>query len=173
MRNIMLSASVVTVLAAAVIGGAGFLNSGYSTVQTPIQWKSYDEGMALAKSQNKPVYIQFFATWCGYCKKMDQEVFTSARLQNQLMNDFVAIRVTESSDNKVQYEGKEITEKELTLAYQVNGFPTNLFIGKDGEPIGKLAGFIPLENMQSLLEFIHSDSYKSMKYQDYLKSKKG
>ena len=36
---------------------------------------SYTEAIELAAKENKMVFIDFYTTWCGPCKRMSKEVF--------------------------------------------------------------------------------------------------
>lgn len=136
-----------------------------------MDWQNYNSGIESAKSKDKVVMVQFFATWCGYCKKMDKEVFSDQKVKDNLSQNFVSVRVTESSDNKVNYGGKDVTEKELTSLYQVNGFPTIVFLDGEGKTLSdkegrelKIPGFVPAEEMNSILAWIGTKSYKEMDY---------
>tara|TARA_R110000868_G_scaffold15698_27_gene71692 strand:- start:204 stop:707 length:504 start_codon:yes stop_codon:yes gene_type:complete len=84
-----------------------------------------DEKLAEAKRQKKPVMIEFFATWCPYCKKVDQNVLSDAAIQAS-MKDFTTIRV-------------DISEQSFELAqmmetYRVYGVPMLVFFDKEGRP---------------------------------------
>lgn len=134
-----------------------------------VNWRVYDKGLKEAKKSGKPVFIQFFATWCGYCRKMDQETFPNAAVQREL-SGFVPIRVTESSEQRVEHEGKLVTEKELTAIHGVQGFPTLVFMEPDGQVIGKIPGYLGPEDFQGMLKFISSRAYKKMDYEKFRKS---
>ncbi len=44
-----------------------------------IKWYSYEEGTALGMSENKKLFISFYADWCKFCKTMDQQTFQDAK----------------------------------------------------------------------------------------------
>jgi len=189
MKNPMAMAIGVTVLA--VMGlGAGSLASRVSqgadsavkgqAAQAPIakdegafavpaslDWQAFDKGLEQAKEHKKYILVQFFATWCGYCRKMDHEVFTDPSVKAALAKDFVPVRVTESSEHQIKYENQTITEKQLTQMNQVTGFPTLVFMDSDGKPLGKIPGFIAAKDMKGILQFISTASYKKMNFQTF------
>ena len=124
-----------------------------------LKWYAYDEGMTLAKSQHKKIYINFFADWCGYCTKMDKTTFVDPEIVSYLNKNFIPIKVN--------------SEKEVTLAtkYKVRGLPSNWFVTETGEQIANFPGYIPPDDLLPRLKFIQTDSYKQMTYKDFMKVK--
>ena len=55
------------------------------------KYTSYEEGMAAARAQGKPVLIDFTGFGCVNCRKMEAAVWTDPRVANMLNNDFVLI----------------------------------------------------------------------------------
>ena len=55
------------------------------------QYLSYEEGMAAARAQGKPVMIDFTGYGCVNCRKMEAAVWTDPRVADKLKNDFVLI----------------------------------------------------------------------------------
>lgn len=125
-----------------------------------ITWRRFDEGLKEAKETGKPIFVEFFATWCGYCKKLDMEVLNSESVYAKLNTEFIPIRVVESSEETVEYMGETISEKALTHKMQVTGFPTLMFMESDGKEIAKVPGFVPKEQFLSMLGVVTSGEYK-------------
>ena len=55
------------------------------------EYKDYDAGMAAARAQGKPVFIDFTGFGCVNCRKMEASVWTDARVADKLKNDYVLI----------------------------------------------------------------------------------
>lgn len=143
-----------------------------TTPSSPMQWKRYDQGLSAAKNSKKYIFVQFYANWCGYCRKMDKEVFSKPQILNQLKSNFVAIRVNGESTNAVTVEGKQLSEQKLTQLHNVSGYPTLLFMDRQGKPIGKHPGYLGPDEFNSVLGYISSGSYQKMNFQNYM-SRKG
>ncbi|MCC6489187.1 MAG: thioredoxin family protein [Candidatus Hydrogenedentes bacterium] len=101
-------------------------------------FNSYDEGIAAAKSEGKPVLIDFVAEWCVWCKKMDEDVYSNREIAQGLA-EFVCIRVDVEKDPRV------------ALAYDAGTLPRTLFLNIHGEVTIDQSGFLPLEVFQDVL----------------------
>jgi thiol:disulfide interchange protein DsbD len=83
----------------------------------------YEQGLACAKAQNKPVFIDFTGHGCVNCRQMEANVWSDPRVIEKLKNDFVVIalyvddktKLPESEWIKSNYDGK--TKKTLGKKY--------------------------------------------------------
>jgi thiol:disulfide interchange protein len=110
-----------------------------TTEKGEIAWiYNYDEGMAKAKEENKPVMIDVFATWCGPCKLLDETVFSRADVA-EASKSFVTIRV----------DGDKQADTRDKLG--VSSYPTVLFTTPEGKVLGKSVGAVSYDVMLSAM----------------------
>ncbi len=133
---------------------------GFSSTEASdkIKWRSYDEGLALAKQEGKKVFIHFYADWCAYCKKMEKETLTNLAVIDSLNNDFIPVLVNSDKD------------RDLARDFYIRGLPSTWFVSETGEKISSLPGYITAEMLLNALKFIQTDSYKTMSFTDFMKS---
>ena len=93
---------------------------------------TFDEALAASKKQNKPVFIDAYTDWCGWCKKMDKSTFADANVINELNSKFIVVKM-----NMEQGEGPGIAQK-----YGIQGYPTFLFFNAKGKEIHRIVGFV-------------------------------
>ncbi|MCC6697907.1 MAG: thioredoxin family protein [Candidatus Hydrogenedentes bacterium] len=101
-------------------------------------FNSYDEGIAAAKSEGKPVLIDFVAEWCVWCKKMDEDVYSNREIAQGLA-EFVCVRVDVEKDPRV------------ALAYDAGTLPRTIFLNTHGQIMVDRSGYLPLEVFQDAL----------------------
>ncbi len=104
-----------------------------------INWQSYDQGRAIAKYENKIIFLHFYADWCYYCKKMENETFKDHKIIEYLNRNFVSIRLNADK------------EKKLASEYGCRGLPFSLFLASKGEPLGNFPGYSPPEKFIKFL----------------------
>jgi thioredoxin-related protein len=123
---------------------------------SPIDWMSYEKGVARGKENRKKIFLNFYADWCQYCKVMDQKTFTDESVVAYLNENFIPVRVDSDKEKKVARD------------YNVQALPVSWFIAEDGENIGSQPGYVPPDMMLPLLKYIHTDSYKEMDFQKFM-----
>lgn len=81
-----------------------------------LQWHSLEQGLSLAREHNKPVLVDFWATWCKNCLAMDATTFKDEKVTERL-GEFVLV--------KYQAENpQDPATKEVLDYYGVVGLPT-------------------------------------------------
>ena len=55
------------------------------------RFRDYDEALAAAKRENKPILVDFTGFGCVNCRKMEAAVWTDPQVADMLMNDYVLV----------------------------------------------------------------------------------
>lgn len=100
---------------------------------------SFDEALARARSENRLVMVDVYTDWCGWCKKLDREVFASGRVADAAKG-IVAVRVNAE-------EGGE----DVARRYGVSGYPTILFVDGAGKLVRRVEGYVDVSEMVRIL----------------------
>ena len=108
-----------------------------------LKWyNSYDDALKIAKKENKPIIIYFWATWCKWCKLIEGEVFVEPKINNVLNDSFVRVAVN------VDYSDKKISDKFNTYNSGVI-----LLVDKYEKPITSV-GYMQPSEFHSLLKHV-------------------
>lgn len=92
--------------------------------------------LAQAKRENKRVLVDFWATWCHACMKMNNTTFRDTRIGNLMNYTFVNYAVDVDNDP----DGKSLVEK-----FNIKAFPTYLILNPDGTEYNRVVGSNPVE----------------------------
>jgi len=106
-----------------------------------------DARRAEARAAGEPMMIDFWATWCVYCKKLDKAVWNSPEVVKESLR-FRTVKVDATAPDDEEME--KIKEE-----FQVPGLPRVIFIDSRGEILhGKSSGFRPADEMLAVMRSI-------------------
>ncbi|WP_099291769.1 thioredoxin family protein [Butyricimonas sp. Marseille-P3923] len=115
----------------------GLLCSVVIFAQTNFQELSLEKAREQAKTENKPIFLDCYTSWCGPCKMMANNVFTLEAAGDYFNKNFVCVKI-----DMEKGEGPAIGKQ-----YGVDAYPTFLIINADGKLMHKLVGAMSLEEL--------------------------
>lgn len=128
--------------------------------QTAPDFTVFDENgnkVKLSDYFGKPVILNFWASWCYYCKE-EMPDFNEAYHNNPDIQ-FLMVNVTDGKQETISSAKKFIedsgydfpvfydTELDAATAYGASGLPMTVFIGKDGKLVTYARGMLSAENL--------------------------
>ena len=107
------------------------------------------QAILLAKKQNKPIVLDFYADWCVTCQEMERTTFRDAAVRTML-NDFVALQadVTANDEN----------DRQLMQHFHVIAPPTLLFFNHNGKLLSNftLVGKVSAQQFLAYLKSVYN-----------------
>jgi uncharacterized protein YyaL (SSP411 family) len=105
--------------------------ANHSSEQEPqIQWLGFQEGYDKAVKEKKPIIIDMYTDWCGYCKKMDKKTFNNASVVDSVHKYFIPVKFNPEEEGKYLIGNKVLDGMQLKsmLSGGVRyGYPTTFF----------------------------------------------
>jgi len=100
--------------------------------------QDFEKAQALAREQNKPLFIHFTATWCGPCKMMEQLVYS-------------ADAVVKAAQNVVALKVDSDEQPELKTRLKAGGLPGMILLSPEGVELKKAGGYMGVKEMTAFL----------------------
>jgi thiol-disulfide isomerase/thioredoxin len=107
------------------------LLAGPTPTQGIVWEKDFDKAMALAQEHDKPVLVDFWANWCGWCHRLDRTTYVDPVVGAKAEN-FVSVKVNTEGNRR---------EVEVVETYRVHNLPTILFLSPRGHQVMRINGF--------------------------------
>jgi thioredoxin-related protein len=126
----------VATVAGLVIGASAYAES--------VTWLSdYDKAVAAAKKDSKLVLVDVYTDWCGWCKKLDKDVYADPKVSDKLTKGFVAVKINPEKSSRAE---------ELARQFGTKGYPHIVFVNGDGKKIGEIGGYVPADEFLKQLD---------------------
>ena len=107
-------------------------------------WLSdYKKAQQEAKASNKFLLLDFTGSdWCGWCKRLEQEILSQSQFENYARENLVLLEV-DFPRAKPQSPELRKQNQELAQQYQIEGFPTIVVLNGDGQKLWQYDGYFP------------------------------
>ena len=136
-----------------------------------LAWTGYSEALQLAKESGKKVLVDVYTDWCGWCKRMDKDVYANEKVKAFLKEHFETAKLNAEAVTKHTVDGYTLTEKEIAALYQIKGYPATIFLTPEGKTITIVPGYVSADRFLPMLEYIEGEHYKTTKWEDYLSAR--
>lgn len=101
---------------------------------------TFAQALAKAKSEGKPLFVDFYAVWCGPCKKMEKQIFTQPEVGEYFNKHFIALQLDAEKPENV----------DVAKTYKVEAFPTLGIFDGEGKALSINVGYMNAQELMAM-----------------------
>jgi len=157
-----------SVLALAAAFAAPALGAG------EVGWLNWDQGTPEAAITGRPILVDVYTDWCGWCRRIDRDVYAREDVSDYLSRHFVTVRLNAESLDTARYADRTWTERGLAQRFRVRSYPTTLFLRPGGEHLVSVPGYVPADRFLLMLRYVGEDHIgRGVRWSDFEQSAAG
>lgn len=169
--------AVLLITALTILTATGTGQKPGGSEKSGLNWTSLEEAIERAGNEKKPVLLDVYTDWCGWCKKLDKETFNDPKVAEVLSNMFTLAKVNGESREEIIYKDQKTNGIGLARGFGIRGYPAIIFLDEKGDMLTLIPGFLDAEQFLPVVKFIGTREYENTDWEVYLKnyesSKKG
>jgi thioredoxin-related protein len=139
-----------------------------------VTWMTIEEAAGKLEKEQRPVLIDLYTTWCGWCKQMDKKTYSNKQVAEYLQAKFYPVKVDAETHATIKWGGRSYqfntnyraNEFALYLAHGQLEFPTTIIIPPGGEPQA-IPGYMEPKELEMLVKYFGEGKYGKMSFDEY------
>ena len=144
-----------------------------------INWLSITEVQEKYKQQPKPIIIDMYTDWCGWCKHMMKTTLSNPGLAAYINTNFYPVRFNAETHDTIEWLGERYVNKGIgkrpthDLTYKLMGtklsYPTTIFLNNNFQFALNVPGYLDVKKIEPFLIFTLENIYSTTTIQDFQK----
>ncbi|MFT3705793.1 MAG: DUF255 domain-containing protein [Agriterribacter sp.] len=143
-----------------------------------LQWMTLADAAAKIKTEKKPILIDLYTSWCGWCKVMDKNTYTNPMVIKYIEDNFYPVKLDAETKETLTWKGKQFN---YNPAYKVNeyaveltggqlSFPTTIILPADGSAPQAIPGYLKIPDMELILKYFGEGYFGKTPFAQYHQS---
>ena len=142
-----------------------------------VKWMTFEQAVEKSKTEKRPIFIDVYTDWCGWCKVMDKNTFSEPKIAQLLNDKFYAVKFNGEQREAIAFNGttyKFVANgnsgyHELAAALLNNkmSYPTVVFLDEQFRMIQPLPGYRQAPEFHMIAQFFGEGHYKNTKWEEW------
>ena len=148
----------------------------YAQELSAVNWLDIETAVSMQEKQPKPLYVDVYTNWCGWCKKMDRSTYMHPQIANYINQNFYPVKFNAETRDTIKYNGKVYTNQSVgrrpthSLAIELlQGkltYPSTIIFDKNKRAT-LLSGYLSAQDLQPILIYVSEEGNVFNSYDEF------
>ncbi|MGZ3863570.1 MAG: DUF255 domain-containing protein [Bacteroidia bacterium] len=145
-----------------------------------VKWMDFKQAQEACKTQQKPLLIDFYTDWCGWCKHMMKTTYSDPNLASYINTYFYPVKFDAETHDTIEYQGVKYINRnsakksthDLTIKFlgQNISYPSTVFVSNNFQFNLLTQGYMEVKKIEPLLVFVVEGAFRTSTFDDFNKS---
>ncbi len=157
-----------------LLGGSNLLAQN-----NKVKWYSFEEAVDRSSEDPRPIFVDVYTDWCGWCKKMDKSTFVHPVIVKHMNDNFYPVKFDAESSDTIRFknytfvnpnpEGRRSSHQlAQALLRGKMSYPSYTFLNEKAEVITVVPGYRDAQEFEKILSYFSSDAYKAKDWNTFV-----
>jgi thioredoxin-related protein len=141
-----------------------------------VKWMTIAEMQEAYKKSPKPILVDVYTGWCGWCKVMDRETYGKQTVADYINEHYYPVKLDAESKESFEWNGKKYdynaeyksNELAIHLLYGQMSYPSTVFLSALYAQPAPMPGFLKPNEIEAPLKFFGDGAYKTKNYPQFM-----
>ena len=138
-----------------------------------IEWISFEEAIERSKKEPRPIFVDVYTHWCGWCKKMDRDTFQNPKVVAYMNKQYYCIKFNAEQKEDVVFPHKTYKsagkshELAIELLDRKMSYPSVVYMDKTFAKIQAIPGYRGATEFLPISRFMGEEIYKTKTWEQF------
>ncbi|MBX7181557.1 MAG: thioredoxin fold domain-containing protein [Bacteroidia bacterium] len=143
-----------------------------------VNWLSFEQMQEAQKKEARKVIVDFYTDWCGWCKKLDADVYSNKIVSDYINKHYYAVKFNAEKNAPVVFKGdsfalvqvnprKQTHSLALKLMNNKAAYPTTSLLNEKLELYSAVPGYMGAPDFEAMLVYFNENYYLSQSWDEF------
>jgi thioredoxin-related protein len=142
-----------------------------------LKWMTLKEAQEAMLKEKRPILIDLYTDWCGWCKVMDKKTYTNEKVIAYLQQNFYPVKLNAETKETVSWNDKtynfnsanRTNDFAVFLTYGQLSFPTTIILPTDNSGPQPVPGYLEPKQLELIVKYFGEGKYGKQPFAEYQK----
>jgi thioredoxin-related protein len=143
-----------------------------------LKWMTLQEAELAMKTEKRPILIDLYTDWCGWCKVMDKKTYSNQSVIVYLQEKFYPVKLDAETKETIKWNNKSYhlgsdnrtNDFAFYLTYGRLSYPTTVIIPTDDSGPQPVPGYHEPKEFELIVRYFGDGKYGKVPFEEYQKS---